>query len=106
MEVAANKALFWAQEVRNPARYTHVDSDGMCSVVGTPWAALVALLPNTSSSKWKKRWGDRRQDGRRTPLLLRAVILATAGMAADGVNILESGEGECANLLEDRCSIT
>jgi hypothetical protein len=71
-----------------------------------PRAALVALLPNTSSSKWKKRWGDRRQDGRRTPLLLRAVILATAGMAADGVNILESGEGECANLLEDRCSIT
>jgi hypothetical protein len=34
MEVAANKALFWAQELRNPARYTHVDSDGMCPVVG------------------------------------------------------------------------
>jgi hypothetical protein len=30
----SQKALFWTQELRNPARYTHVDSDGMCSVVG------------------------------------------------------------------------
>jgi hypothetical protein len=47
MEVAANKALFWTQELRNPARYTHVDFD-VCAL----WSETSGRI-RSSSSQYK-----------------------------------------------------